>query len=172
MEKHTYGTGLIGNCSYIAHIEKNTNISWLCMPRFDSDFLFGSMLDKKRGGEFTILPPHENYTSRQEYQENSNVLDTYIETSEGEAYKVTDFAPRFFNYDRYYKPSMLIRKIEPLKGEPKIKINCFPVSDHGKYKLKAIPESNHIQFSGRDQEVRLTTNCSITQILEKLGQIY
>ena len=22
MEKHTYGTGLIGNCSYIAHIEK------------------------------------------------------------------------------------------------------------------------------------------------------
>lgn len=167
MEKHTYGTGLIGNCSYIAHIDKNTNISWLCMPRFDSDFLFGSMLDKEKGGEFTILPPDDNYTSWQEYRENSNILDTYVKTAEGEAYKVTDFAPRFYNFDRYFKPSMVIRKIEPIKGEPKIKINCHPVSDYGKNKLKAIPESNHIQYSGRDQEVRLTTNCSITYIMEE-----
>lgn len=90
------------------------------------------MLDKQKGGEFTILPPDNNFTSRQEYRENSNILDTFIETADGEAYKVTDFAPRFFNYERYFKPSMVIRKIEPIKGEPKIKINCHPVSDYGK----------------------------------------
>lgn len=166
MEKHTYGTGLIGNCSFIAHIEKNTNISWLCMPRFDSDFLFGSMLDKEKGGEFTVLPQNGGFTSRQSYMENTNILETYIETSGGESYKVTDFAPRFYNYDRYFKPSMLVRKIEPLRGEPKIKINCVPVSDYGQRKLSRIPGSNHIEYIGRDQHVRLTTNCSITYIME------
>lgn len=167
MEKHTYGTGLIGNCSYIAHIEKNTNISWLCLPRFDSDFLFGSMLDKEKGGEFTVLPQNGGYTSRQEYMENTNILETYVETSSGEAYKITDFAPRFLNFDRYFKPLMLVRKIEPLNGEPKIKINCQPVGNYGQQKLTATPGSNHIQFSGRDQPVRLTTNCSITYITEE-----
>lgn len=167
MEKHTYGTGLIGNCSYIAHIEKNTNISWLCLPRFDSDFLFGSMLDKEKGGEFTILPQNGGFTSRQAYKENTNILETFVETSAGENYKVTDFAPRFFNFDRYFKPLMLVRKIEPLVGEPKIKINCQPVADYGKRKLIPTPGSNHIQFAGRDQQVRLTTNCSITYIMEE-----
>ena len=167
MEKHTYGTGLIGNCSYIAHIEKNTNISWLCLPRFDSDFLFGSMLDKEKGGEFTILPQNGGFTSRQAYKENTNILETYVETSGGEMYKVTDFAPRFLNFDRYFKPSMLVRKIEPLIGEPKIKINCQPVADYGKTKLTPTPASNHIQYAGRDQQVRLTTNCSITYIMEE-----
>lgn len=35
MEKHTYNTGIMGNCTYLAHINKNTNIDWLCWPRFD-----------------------------------------------------------------------------------------------------------------------------------------
>ena len=35
------------------------------------------------------------------------------EASEGR-YRVTDFAPRFLQYERYYKPLMFIRKIEPL----------------------------------------------------------
>jgi GH15 family glucan-1,4-alpha-glucosidase len=136
------------------------------MPRFDSDFLFGSMLDKEKGGEFTVLPQNGGFTSRQSYMENTNILETYIETSGGESYKVTDFAPRFYNYDRYFKPSMLVRKIEPLRGEPKIKINCVPVSDYGQRKLSRIPGSNHIEYIGRDQHVRLTTNCSITYIME------
>ncbi|MEX2568610.1 MAG: glycoside hydrolase family 15 protein [Cyclobacteriaceae bacterium] len=167
MDKHLYGSGLIGNCSYIAHIEKNTNISWLCFPRFDSDFLFGSMLDKEKGGEFTILPENGVISSSQTYRENTNILETFVETLSGESYKVTDFAPRFLNFERYYKPLMLIRKIESVNGEPRIKITCNPVSEYGKKKLKPIAGSNHIQFNGGDQEIRLTTNCSITYITEK-----
>ncbi len=166
MERHLYGSGLIGNCSYIAHIEKNTNISWLCLPRFDSDFLFGSLLDKEKGGEFTILPQNGGFTSSQSYLENTNILETLIETSSGEAYKVTDFAPRFFNFERYYKPNMVIRKIEPVQGEPRIKITCEPVTEYGKKKLTPIPGSNHIEYIGSEQQVRLTTNCSITYVTE------
>jgi GH15 family glucan-1,4-alpha-glucosidase len=167
MEKHLYQSGLVGNCSFIAHVEKNTNISWLCFPRFDSDFIFGGMLDKSKGGEFTILPQNGGYTSEQSYLENTNILQTKIVSTSGESFIITDFAPRFRNFDRYYKPLMLVRKVEPLSGEPKIIIKCQPVTDYGNIKLKGSSGSNHISYSGADQEVRLTTNCSIAYIIEE-----
>jgi GH15 family glucan-1,4-alpha-glucosidase len=166
MEKHLYDSGLVGNCSFIAHIQKNTNISWLCMPRFDSDFLFGGMLDKEKGGEFTILPESEHFEATQSYLENTNILETVIQAGDAR-YKVTDFAPRFKNYERYYRPLMLIRKIQPISGFPKIKIKCQPVGDRGNIKLKGSLGSNHIQFLGHEQEVRLTTNAPLTFIAEE-----
>ncbi|AWW31482.1 glycoside hydrolase family 15 protein [Echinicola strongylocentroti] len=166
-KRHLYGTGLIGNCAYIAHIEKNTNISWLCFPRFDSDFIFGGMLDREKGGEFSILPEDNAFSTQQEYLENTNILKTTVKLDNGEeAYSVTDFAPRFMNFERYHKPLMVVRKIEPISGEPKIKINCKPVTNRGKKKLRPSMNSNHIEFLGAEQEVRLTANCSVNYIME------
>jgi GH15 family glucan-1,4-alpha-glucosidase len=164
MEKHVYQTGLIGNCSYIAHVNKNTNISWLCWPRFDSSFVFGSILDSKKGGEFSILPSGD-YTSIQYYKENTNVLCTEITTETGK-YKITDFAPRFRQFERYYKPLMLIRKVEVLDGNPHVKIKCDPVYDYGKTQLETQRGSNHIDFIGCEEKLRLSTNASISYILE------
>lgn len=165
MNKHIYESGLIGNCSYIAHVEKNTNISWLCLPRFDSDFVFGGMLDRKKGGEFTILPEGPDFESSQVYIENTNILETIINTGQ-DSYKVTDFAPRFKNFDRYFKPLMLVRKIEPIAGAPRIKITCRPVADRGEKTLVPSIASNHIRYMGEDQEIRLTSNAALTYICE------
>ncbi|WP_144602193.1 glycoside hydrolase family 15 protein [Algoriphagus algorifonticola] len=166
MSKHTYDSGLIGNCAYIAHIEKDTNISWLCMPRFDSDFIFGGMLDRQKGGKFTVLPESGDYTSTQTYVENTNILETIVRNG-SDSYKVTDFAPRFKNYDRYYKPLMLIRKVEPISGSPKIRIECQPVTERGQIQLTPSQGSNHIRYMGIDQELRLTTNAPLTYVCEK-----
>jgi len=164
-EQHLYQTGIIGNCAFLAHVNKNTDISWLCWPRFDSPFVFGSLLDKKKGGEFSILPQGE-YTSTQYYIENTNVLRTEITAEDGQ-YRITDFAPRFRLYDRYFKPLMFIRKIEPLKGNPRITIKCEPVCDYGKGKMKSSRGSNHIDYLGCDENIRLSTNVSITYILDE-----
>jgi GH15 family glucan-1,4-alpha-glucosidase len=164
MEKHTYDSGIIGNCAYLAHVQKDTSISWLCWPRFDSSFVFGSLLDKQKGGEFSILPEGEFFSS-QRYIENTNVLQTEIECSDGK-YRVTDCAPRFQLYERYYRPLMLVRKIEPIVGYPKIKITCNPVGDYGEKQLEAIQGSNHIEFFGLDKPLRLTTNVSLNYILD------
>ncbi|MEQ9167546.1 MAG: DUF5911 domain-containing protein, partial [Fulvivirga sp.] len=110
-KRHTYDMGLIGNCSFQAHINKNTSIEWMCWPRFDSSFIFGNLLDNKNGGKFTLLPHGEIKESHQYYKENTNILCTEITCEEGK-YRVTDFAPRFYQFDRYYKPLMLIRKVE------------------------------------------------------------
>ena len=50
MARHIYESGIIGNCGFLAHVHKSTNISWLCWPRFDSSFIFGSLLDTGKGG--------------------------------------------------------------------------------------------------------------------------
>jgi GH15 family glucan-1,4-alpha-glucosidase len=167
MEKHTYNTGIIGNCAYLAHVNKNTNIDWLCWPRFDSTFIFGGLLDKKKGGIFSILPGDNEYTSYQYYSENTNILITEITISTGEKYRVTDFAPRFYEHQRYYKALMLIRKIEPIEGSPRVVVKCEPVSDYGNVKLKVNRGSNHIQFLGGDENIRLTTNIPVSYVFDE-----
>jgi GH15 family glucan-1,4-alpha-glucosidase len=166
MKKHTYKTGIIGNCAYLAHINMNTNVDWLCWPRFDSTFIFGGLLDKKKGGEFSILP-NTKYTSHQYYTENTNVLITEITISDTEKYRVTDFAPRFFENQRYYKALMLIRKIEPIEGSPRVVVKCEPMSDYGNVKLHVNRGSNHIQFLGGEENIRLTTNIPVSYVFDE-----
>lgn len=165
MEKHTYQTGIIGNCSFLAHVNKNTNIDWLCWPRFDSSFVLGAMLDKEKGGEFSILPEGK-FVSEQYYLENTNVLCTEISSDEG-TYRITDFAPRFVQHERYFKPLMLIRKIELVSGTPRVKIKCSPVYDYGLKKLKVSRGSNHLDYCGSEENIRLTTNIPINYIIDE-----
>ncbi|WDF53574.1 glycoside hydrolase family 15 protein [Mucilaginibacter sp. KACC 22063] len=166
MERHIYQTGIIGNCGFLAHINKNTNVEWLCWPRFDSTFIFGGLLDKDKGGEFSILP-QGNYTSNQYYLENTNVLITDVTEENGAIYRITDFAPRFYQNQRYYKPLMLIRKIEAIEGTPRIRVKCEPVSDYGQTKLHVNRGSNHIQYLGGDENIRLTTNIPISYVFDE-----
>lgn len=165
-QKHTYDMGLIGNCAFLAHIGSDTNVKWLCWPRFDSDFVFGSLLDESNGGEFSILSEDSQTECNQYYLENTNILVTDITTEEG-SYRVTDFAPRFEQNDRYYKPLMLIRKIEPVGGSPKVAVRCHPVRDRGTVKEKARQGSNHISFLGYEQELRLTTDIALNNIINE-----
>ena len=165
MAKHTYDYGVIGNCAYTAHIKKDTNVSWMCWPRFDSSFIFGSLMDKDKGGEFSALPDDESYESEQYYVENTNVLCTEITCKSGK-YRVTDFAPRFLQYSRYYKPLMLFRKIEPIEGYPSINVKCHPVSDYGNITPETSLGSSHIRYLGLGSQVRLTTNISLNYVMD------
>ncbi|MCA9643293.1 MAG: glycoside hydrolase family 15 protein, partial [Myxococcales bacterium] len=62
---------LIGNCSYQALIDDRGAVSWLCWPRFDSSFVFGSLLDSKRGGEFSVQPRESEFQTEQDYLPNT-----------------------------------------------------------------------------------------------------
>ena len=163
--KHTYKSGLIGNCAYIAHIHEDSNINWLCWPKFDSTFVFGELIAGEKGGRFAFTPQKEVLDKKQYYIDNTNVLVSEFKTEDG-AYRVTDFAPRFQQYDRYFKPLMIIRKIEAVEGEPSLKLDCTPVGDYGEQKLKGEQGSNHIKFIGHQSEIRLTSNIPFTYINE------
>ncbi|MEM9051787.1 MAG: glycoside hydrolase family 15 protein [Bacteroidota bacterium] len=167
MAKHKYDFGLIGNCSFLALIGKDTNFEWLCLPRFDSSFVFGSLVaGKEKGGEFSVKPTIDEFSSKHEYIENTNILQTTINYGE-HSYRVTDFAPRFMQMDRYYRPRMVIRKIEPLSGNPRVKAVCKPRGGYGKKALEVETGSNHIRYSGLKETIRLTTNIPLSYIAEE-----
>jgi GH15 family glucan-1,4-alpha-glucosidase len=158
---HKYKYGLIGNCAYLALISTEADISWLCWPRFDSSFIFGNLLDEDDGGRFFIQPEWETYTSRQQYLTNTNILETTFDCDDG-SFRVIDFAPRFYQYERYYKPLMLIRKIEPLKGNPRVRVSCSPKGNYGTITPKKVFGSNHIRYMGMEEQLRITTNIPLT----------
>jgi GH15 family glucan-1,4-alpha-glucosidase len=140
----------------------------MCWPRFDSSFIFGGLLDDQKGGEFSALPVEGDYSSHQYYVENTNVLCTEITCASGK-YRVTDFAPRYAQYDRYYKPLMLIRKIEPLSDLPLINVTCEPVGDYGNIRPEKSFGSNHIRYNGLEAQVRLTSNISLNYLTSERG---
>lgn len=166
--RHEYAAGIIGNCAYSALVQKDTRVLWMCWPGFDSSFVFGALLDKKSGGEFAILPAEDAQKVQfvQQYRENTNILETIVKSHTG-SYKVTDFAPRFYLYGRYFKPLMLFRKIEKLQGQPRIRVICRPVGEYGKWKLTASMGSNHIRYHGLEDSLRLTANIPLTYLMEE-----
>ncbi len=163
LKSHKYKLGMIGNCNFSGLIDDRANIKWMCWPRFDSSFIFGSLLDEKKGGKFSISPPGDQYTSRQDYLENTNMLVTRFESAEG-IFEVIDFAPRFYLNERFHKPLMLFRKVRKVSGTPRIVVHCDPVGHYGEINPEAHLGSNHIRYSGLEQPVRLTTNASLTLI--------
>jgi GH15 family glucan-1,4-alpha-glucosidase len=162
---HQYNMGIVGNCSYIAYIDHQAEIKWLCWPRFDSSFVFGSLLDRERGGMCYVKPSGE-YTSRQYYIPNTNVLCTEFQCSDGK-FRVIDCAPRFQQYERNFKPLMLVRKIERLDGNPVVKVVCRPVGSYGTLKPEVVMSSNHLRYLNFDMQMRLTSDVSLSNILEE-----
>ena len=52
-------------------------IDWACIPDFDSKPVFDSILDKDKGGMFSIFPESpERLSVRQYYKEYTNILVT------------------------------------------------------------------------------------------------
>jgi alpha,alpha-trehalase len=74
--------GLIGDGTTSALVGLDGSIPWLCLPRFDSEPLFCSLLDAARGGSFTIAPD-EVIEARQRYEPDTAVLVTELRSPTG-----------------------------------------------------------------------------------------
>jgi len=153
--------GLIGNCQVAAHVRRDGAIVWCCMPRFDSAPVFGALLDDA-AGHFTIGPAVPA-AGVQRYLTNTNVLETRFQTPDG-AFRVLDFAPRFLQYDRSFRPTKLVRVVEPLTGTPRIRVSCDPVLGWSKARPGRENGSHHISYRGYPAELRLTTNAPLSYL--------
>jgi glucoamylase len=122
-------------------------------------------LDEKKGGRFCIKPAGA-YQSKQYYLPNTNVLSTEFQCAKGK-FRVIDFAPRFMQYERFFRPLMLMRKIECLEGTPEIVVDCSPRGDYGQTIPEEVAGSNHIRYLNLSSQVRLTTDIPLNYILEK-----
>src|SRR6516165_6315194 len=74
--------GLIGDGATVALVGPDGSIYWLCLPRFDSEPVFCGLLDRERGGHFTITP-EELTEARQRYEPDTGVLVTELRSPTG-----------------------------------------------------------------------------------------
>ena len=74
--------GLIGDGVTSALVARDGAVAWLCVPRFDSPPLFCRILDRARGGAFSVSP-EDLVEARQSYEPDSGVLVTEMRGRSG-----------------------------------------------------------------------------------------
>jgi GH15 family glucan-1,4-alpha-glucosidase len=163
MTASTLDLAVVGNCAVAALIDGDGRIVWWCMPRLDGDPVFCALLSEAAWG-FSDVVLADQVASRRAYLRNSAILETVLVDRSGAEVRITDFAPRFRNHRRTFRPVMLIRRIEPVRGRARIRIRVRPRFDYGATDPRRTLGSNHIRYAGNDMALRVTTDASVSYI--------
>jgi GH15 family glucan-1,4-alpha-glucosidase len=161
--------GLIGNCAISALIDGEGKLVWCCLPRFDGDAIFHALLGSASSdpldGAFAIELLGLKSTE-QHYLPNTAILRTVLHGESG-SIEITDFIPRFYWRSRAFRPQMIVRRIKPLSGSPRIRIRLRPRFQYGKSEPVITWGSNHVRYCGPDLTLRLTTDAPVDYILKE-----
>ncbi|KAB7767465.1 glycoside hydrolase family 15 protein [Xanthomonas sp. LMG 12461] len=161
--------GVIGNGSFGALIDKRASVVWSCLPAFDGDPAFCALLSPcaHPGGDFSI-ELEDFVDSDQHYLANTAILRTVLRDAHGGAVEVIDFAPRWRNHGRFYRPVSIIRQVRPLAGNPRIRVLARPLADWGARQPESTWGSNHVRWLLPDFTLRLTTDVPVRFIRDEL----
>jgi GH15 family glucan-1,4-alpha-glucosidase len=144
-------------------------VVWCCIPRFDGDPVFHSLLGGPEGaagdGVFAI-EIEDHVQSEQRYEPNTAILETTLHGKHG-SLRVTDFAPRFYARDRMFYPQILVRRLVPISGSPRVRLRVRPRFDYGATSPVLTFGSHHIRYIGTNTTLRLTTNAPIDYVHEE-----
>ncbi|MFK8250718.1 glycoside hydrolase family 15 protein [Ancylobacter terrae] len=164
----TLDLAAIGNGTIAALIDRKGRIAWCCWPRIDGDPVFSALLggETPEGGYFEVVL-EGTVTSTRRYVPNTAIVETILENDQGAKLRITDFAPRFKLFDRIYRPSMLVRKIEPLAGTCRVTVRLQPHFGWGAQTPRPVRGSNHMRFAGDDFALRATTDLPIVYVAEQ-----
>src|SRR5688572_20686879 len=164
MTDHGLDLAIIGNGRTAALVTPTGRLVWWCYPRFDADPIFCRLLtgDDEKGFSDVVLDGVVSHQS--EYQRNTAIVTTTLTDSRGGAVRITDFAPRYQNFGRMFRPPQLVRIIEPVAGLPRISIRVRPTHSYGIPITQRSPGSNHIRYWAKDTIIRLTTDAPVSYI--------
>ncbi len=161
--------GVIGNCSFSALIDARAKLTWACLPRFDADPVFCALLEPTAGDVgFWDIELEDLERTEQSYRRNSAVVETRLYDRHGNGVEIVDFAPRFKQYGRTYRPNMIVRRLRPLSGTPRIRIRLRPTYEYGAKRPETTRGSNHIRYLLPEEILRLTTDVPVTCVLEEI----
>lgn len=159
--------GIIGNCRVAALVNPLGRIVWWCVPRFDGDPVFCNLLSGNQEKGFCEVVLEGMVERSSNYRRNTAVIETVLTDGDGNSLRISDFAPRFKQYGRHYRPATIMRRIEPIAGLPRIRLRVRPTHDYGK-PCHAIAGSNHIRFVGSGPDpIRLTTDAPLSYVLHE-----
>ncbi len=133
--------GVIGDLNTVALVGLDGSIDFLCFPYFDSPSVFSKLLDKEKGGSFSICPRLECPKHKQLYLPDTNVLLTRFLSSEGVG-EITDFMP----VEELYKGHILVRRVTCVRGEIKFSMQCAPRFNYARSKHQIERQDNDVLF--------------------------
>ncbi|MEM9706820.1 MAG: glycoside hydrolase family 15 protein, partial [Pseudomonadota bacterium] len=102
-----------------------------------------------------------------QYLRNTGVLETTLESADGSAVRIIDFAPRFVDKGRMFRPASVCRVIEPLKGLPTLTIEIQGAAKSGAEPMPTRRGVSHIRFFDDAAGFRLTTDAPIAYLVER-----
>jgi GH15 family glucan-1,4-alpha-glucosidase len=158
---------LIGNCHSAALVSKQGSIDWCCLPEFHSPALFSALLDKDRGGHFSIAPA-EDYKSHQQYIEDTNVIETIFKTASGEvrlrdAFVATTEEEKLRSL---FPDHEIIRILKCVSGNVLLRMEFEPSVFYGR-SAAALRDTKKmgIKFSWKENEYILQTTLTAEQLV-------
>ncbi|MBP9229926.1 MAG: glycoside hydrolase family 15 protein [Phenylobacterium sp.] len=159
----------IGNCAASALIDRSGRFVWACTPRVDGDPAFCALLsgDKAEDQGFWSVDVEDMASVRQHYVRNTPILVTEITDKSGAVVEITDFAPRYLQFGRVYRPMAFVRKVRPLSGTPRIRVRMRPMVNWGEAPAAITTGSNHLRYVGGEMTLRLTTEAPVSHIRDE-----
>ena len=167
----TLDLALIGNCGYSALIDRNARYVWSCLPRIDGDPAFCSLINGEVSEDsfgFYDIDLEDFSHGEQAYVENTAIVVTTLYDSNGAGVEITDFVPRFKQLERVYRPTMSVRRIRPVGGNPRIRVRLRPAAQYGNLRAETTVGSNHIRYIMPSLTLRLNTDVPLSYILEEV----
>ncbi len=160
----TLEQGIVGNGTIAGLIDETARYSWLCLPRFDGEPVFNELLGGKGGFSVNL----RGFTaSTQTYVRNTAILETILEAKDGSAIRVTDFAPRFVDKGRIFRPASVVRSITPLRGMPTVSISLAASNERGASEIPMVRGVSHIRFKDPQCGFRVTTDAPVSYVIDE-----
>ncbi len=153
--------GFLSDGEVSALVAPSGNIEWMCIPRFDSPSVFGSILDRS-AGNFRIGPADINVPANRRYIPGTMVLETSWGTPDGWLLvkDVLLIGPWHHERDRshthrraptdYDADHVLLRLVRCVHGEVQLTLDCKPVFDYGRVQASW-------QYTGDDYHQAIAT---------------
>ncbi|GLK73779.1 glycoside hydrolase family 15 protein [Ancylobacter dichloromethanicus] len=161
--------GTVGNCTIAALIDRSARMVWCCYPRVDSDTIFDDLINRSDGrdGSFAVELQHQ-VQCKQTYRRNTAILSTRLTDRNGGEVEIIDFAPRFKANERLVRPPVLVRRLVPLSGSPRITLRVRPHAAFANESFASTVGSNHVSYHRNGLSFRITSESSVSYLAEEI----
>jgi glucoamylase len=151
--------GAIFNNRTAALIGLDGTMDWACFPNFDSDPIFDSILDYKKGGYFMFKPLCDTKLN-QYYEEFTNILITEFIKNNDVILRLTDFLP-ISEFSTVNFPE--IHRFVEVLDNVKVKIHFKPNFNFGTEIPEIEENDNGYLFRGSKSNVGLSSNFKLNK---------
>jgi len=122
--------GIVGDLRTVALIGTDGTVDWYCPARFDAPSLFGALLDKNKGGYFSLTSRTGYARPKQLYLPDTNILMTRFQGKEAVGEVIDFMVPETRATGR--ARDLLVRHCLAVRGTATFELACHPAFDYGR----------------------------------------